>query len=245
MVVPLNTTHAPYRVPGKFRCEEGGELAASQAMTWSIRPLFDLRLHTARLRLRLPNLDDLTALAELAAEGVHDPAAQPFLVPWTDAPPAERVRATMRYHWSKWSEWRPDRWSLPLVAEYEGAIVGTQELMAHDFGILREVSTGSWLGLRYHGLGLGTEMRAAVLALGFRGLGAEYATSGAHSDNSASLGVSRKFGYREDGIERHVVRGREVKTIRLRLDRAGWRECQDRFPVEILNLEPCLPAFVS
>jgi RimJ/RimL family protein N-acetyltransferase len=214
-------------------------------MTWSIRPLFDLRLDTARLRLRLPTPDDLTALADLAADGVHDPAVQPFLTPWTDAPPADRARATMQYHWSRWAAWRPECWSLPLVAEHDGVIVGTQELMANDFAVLREVSTGSWLGRRYHGLGFGTEMRAAVLALGFSGLGAEYAVSGAHSDNLASLGVSRKLGYVEDGIERHVVRGRQITTIRLRMDRAGWHAQGERFPVDILNLEPCLPAFVT
>jgi RimJ/RimL family protein N-acetyltransferase len=40
-----------------------------------------------------------------------------------------------------------------------------------DFAVLREVHTGSWLGQRYQGQGLGTEMRSAVLHLGFAGLG--------------------------------------------------------------------------
>lgn len=148
----------------------------------------------------------------------------------------------MQYHWSAWAEWRPERWSLNLVVERDGVIVGTQGLMAHDFAVLREVSTGSWLGQRYHGQGIGAEMRAAVLALGFAGLGAQHAVSGAHSDNRASLRVSRKLGYTDDGIEHHAVRGAAVTTIRLRLDRAGW-QARQRIPVEIVNLGPCLPAF--
>ena len=49
-------------------------------------PLFGLVLRTPRLELRVPSLEQLAALAELADEGVHDPAAMPFLVPWTDLP---------------------------------------------------------------------------------------------------------------------------------------------------------------
>jgi RimJ/RimL family protein N-acetyltransferase len=42
----------------------------------------------------------------------------------------------------------------------------------------------------------------------FEGLGAQWAVSAAFEDNAASLGVSRKLGYRDDGTERDVVRGR-------------------------------------
>jgi len=49
-------------------------------------PLAGLRLHTPRLELRWPTLDDLDELATLAAAGVHDPQVQPFSVAWTDAP---------------------------------------------------------------------------------------------------------------------------------------------------------------
>jgi RimJ/RimL family protein N-acetyltransferase len=111
-----------------------------------------------------------------------------------------------------------------------------------DFAVLREVSTGSWLGRRYQGQGLGTEMRAAVLHLAFAGLSAEYATSNAFTDNPASLGVSRKLGYLPDGIQRQVIRGRPAVLQLLRLDRAGWQACQ-RVPVEITGLAPCLPSF--
>jgi RimJ/RimL family protein N-acetyltransferase len=63
-------------------------------------------------------------------------------------------------------------------------------------------------------------MRAAVLHLAFAGLGAEYATSEAFTDNAASLGVSRKLGYVLDGFYRQVIRGKPATQQRLRLDRA-------------------------
>lgn len=205
-------------------------------------PLFGLRLRTPRLELRLPTPADLDALADLAAEGVHEPAVQPFLVPWTDEPPQRRAQATVQYHWAKWASWQLSDWSLNLVTLAGGTVVGTQGMDARNFAVLREVGTGSWLGLRHQGQGIGTEMRAAVLHLAFAGLGAEFATSGAFADNAASLAVSRKLGYLPDGIERHVVRARPTVTVRFRLDRAAW-EAARTVPVEIEGLEPCLPHF--
>jgi RimJ/RimL family protein N-acetyltransferase len=53
-----------------------------------------------------------------------------------------------------------------------GAVVGSQGVGGRDFAVLREVHTGSWLGRRYQGQGIGTQMRAAVLHMAFDGLGA-------------------------------------------------------------------------
>lgn len=205
-------------------------------------PLTGLRLRTPRLELRWPALGDLDELATLAAAGVHDPGVQPFSVAWTDMPPAERATGTLRYHWAQWGSWQPADWSLDLVVVQAGAVVGVQGLKGRDFAILREVSTGSWLGRSHQGQGIGTEMRAAVLALAFDGLRAQYARSTAHSDNAASITVSRRLGYAEEGIERLVVRGSAITAQRYRLDRPGWRA--HRFaPVEISGLESCLPWF--
>ncbi|MFJ5842244.1 hypothetical protein ACIQGO_36810 [Streptomyces shenzhenensis] len=71
-------------------------------------PLAGLRLTTPRLELRLPNPDELAALASLAAEGVHDPAVQPFTVAWTDVAPEQRARSVLQYHWRCWGEWQPE-----------------------------------------------------------------------------------------------------------------------------------------
>jgi RimJ/RimL family protein N-acetyltransferase len=202
----------------------------------------DLRLRTPALELRLPSAADLDALADLAARGVHDPDVQPFTVAWTDASPEERARGTLQYHWSRWASWTPSNWVLELVTVRDGVVVGTQGIAGREFAVLREVSTGSWLGMQYQGQGIGTQMRAAVLHLAFEGLGAQHAVSSAFEDNAASLGVSRKLGYRDDGIELHVVRGKRTVARRLRMTRAEW-EAARSVPVEINGLEPCLPHF--
>lgn len=205
-------------------------------------PLFGLRLTTSRLAMRIPTLEDLDALADVAAEGVHDPSEMPFGVPWTDAEPAERARGTVQHHWNLWASWKPDDWHCQLVTICDGQVVGTQEVGARDFAVVREVKTGSWLGQRFQRQGIGTEMRAAVLHLVFAELGAQSALSGAFLDNPASLEVSRKLGYRPDGVARKSRRGEPVTEQRLRLTRDDWEVHRD-VPVTVDGLAPCLPLF--
>jgi RimJ/RimL family protein N-acetyltransferase len=205
-------------------------------------PLADLRLTTPRLELRFPSNPDLAALATVALGGIHDPAAQPFAAEWTDAPPAQVALSTMQHQWGTWANWKPQDWTLGFVTVYDGQVIGTQDIAAKNFAVLREVHSGSYLGQAFQGRGMGAEMRAAVLHLAFAGLGAHYATSEAFDDNKASLGVSRKLGYREDGIQRCVVRGQAAVLRRLRLTREDW-EAHRRVSVEIHGLEPCLSLF--
>jgi RimJ/RimL family protein N-acetyltransferase len=205
-------------------------------------PLTGLRMRAGSIELRLPDADDLAALAALAEAGVHDPAEQPFKAEWTDAEPVERARSTMRYHWSCWGSWQPADWTLNLVVVRDGVVVGTQGMGGKNFASLREVGTGSWIGLEYQGQGIGTAMRAAVLALAFDGLGAQFAVSAAFTGNPASIAVSRKLGYAEDGIDRYLIRGEPVHGRRFRMDRATWLASR-RIDVGITGLEPCLPLF--
>jgi RimJ/RimL family protein N-acetyltransferase len=202
-------------------------------------PLLGLCLRTPRLELRLPGPEELAELADLAARGIHDPEVMPFAVAWTDQPPAERARSVVRFRWATLGALRAEDWAVPLTVFRGGTVVGHQTVAARDFAVTREVRTGSWLGRVYQGQGIGTEMRTAVLHLAFAGLGALEALSGAFTDNGASLGVSRKLGYRLDGIERRVVRGALAVNHRLRLTRQEWAE-HGPVPVTIEGLEPCL-----
>ncbi|MGW0730765.1 GNAT family N-acetyltransferase [Streptomyces mirabilis] len=203
-------------------------------------PLLGLRLTTPRLELRLPSGEELSELADLAAQGVHDPDRMPFSVPWTDLPPRERARSVVQHYWLRLGNWTPDNWALNLAVFEHGQIVGQQTIAARNYATLREVDTGSWIGLRHQGRGIGTEMRAAVLHLAFAGLKAAEATSGAFADNPSSFRVSSKLGYEPDGIERLTVRGQVTVMRRLRLSRARWEEHQQA-SVSIDGLSACLP----
>lgn len=205
-------------------------------------PLLGLRLTTPRLELRLPQADELAALADLARGGVHDPSQMPFSSGWTDLPETERARSVVQHHWLRLGNWRPEDWSLNLAVFLGGRPVGMQAMAAKRFALVREVNTASWLGLSYQSQGIGTEMRAAVLHLAFTELGAEEATTGAFAHNAQSLAVSRKLGYVPDGIERRVVRGEVVIMQRLRLPRSLWRPALAG-DTEVTGLVPCLPLF--
>ncbi|WP_106397893.1 GNAT family N-acetyltransferase [Actinocorallia populi] len=205
-------------------------------------PLFGLRLRTPRLELRLPGPKELDELADTALDGVHPSDEMPFATPWTHAPREELGGRVVQWQWKMLAEWTPENWHLPLAVVHEGRAIGVQELHGRDFAVVREVSSGSWLGLRHQRRGLGTEMRAAVLELAFTGLGARFATTGAHAGNLASQGVTRRLGYRPNGVTRSAVLDRPVEELRFVLDRDGWL-AHRRVETEIEGLPPCLPRF--
>ena len=203
----------------------------------NIEPLWDIRVLTRRLELRLPIEDELVALFRVAEGGIHPPEEMPFFVPWTDD---LRLDAFMEFHQGTWAAWRPEKWSLNLITFLDGKPIGSQGVEAEDFAAKREVVTGSWLGAPYQGRGLGTEQRAAVLELAFAGLGAEVALSGSLVHNVASQRVSEKLGYGMTGTRTVAPRGEPVEHYDYRLERRDWR---GRTDVEITGLEPALPLF--
>jgi RimJ/RimL family protein N-acetyltransferase len=202
-------------------------------------PVLGLRLRTPRLELRLPTPEELAELGELAVDGIHGPDLMPFGVPWTELPPDQLARRVIQRHWKTLAELKPDSWALNLAVFADGMPVGVQELEADDFAIQREIHSESWLGLRHQGRGIGTEMRAAMLHLAFAGLGADEAVSVGYLDNHASLQVSRKLGYAENGVGRSVSKGKLAFEQRFRLTRQAWQQHRS-VDVTIEGLEPCL-----
>lgn len=205
-------------------------------------PLYDLRLRTPELELRLPTEDELVELCAVARAGVHDPDFMPFQVPWTRKPSPQFEREFIQHHWEQRATWSPERWRLGLAVFHDGQPMGCQDLAAESFPLLREVHTGSWLGKRFQGRGFGKQMRAAALHLAFAGLGAVAAHSGAYTGNHASLGVSRALGYEPNGVRRVVVDGEVREEIRLRLLRERW-ETHRYCDVEVSGLSRCRELF--
>ena len=84
-------------------------------------------------------------------------------------------------------------------------------------------------------------MRAAVVELAFRELGAAAVTSSAFEANTASRRVSEKLGYSVVGREFISPHGTPQPHLLLRLERERWPGAP--FPVEVEGVEPCLPLF--
>ncbi|MGI9603581.1 MAG: GNAT family N-acetyltransferase [Acidimicrobiales bacterium] len=200
-------------------------------------PLFDLRLATEHLELRLATDDDIVALADLARGGLHDPAHIPFLVDFCHIESPEYEIQFVQHHWGNRANWRVDDWTLSLAVVHDGEVIGNQGLRGHRFPELGEVDTGSWLGTDHRGRGFGREMRAAVLHFAFDTLGAARAVSGARRGNEASLGVSRSLGYVPNGEKRVSFGGQVDIEVGLALDADQW-EAADRPAVDVTGFEP-------
>ncbi|MDQ7877875.1 GNAT family protein [Microbacterium sp. QXD-8] len=185
-------------------------------------PASAVRVSAGDLELRWIDDELLLELADLAGRGIHDPEAMPFEHPWSRGSADEVARSVLAYQWGIRNRISPAAFVLELAVLHEGAPVGIQGLTAKDWPVLRNVTTGSWLGRAHQGRGIGTRMRMLALHLAFEGLGAREAMSGAFVDNGASNAVSERVGYEQDGAF-HVAReGAAVVHNRYVMSRERW-----------------------
>lgn len=199
-------------------------------------PVLGLSIRSGSLELRGLADDDLVVLGRIAQRGVHPPERMPFYVPWTDAPPETLPLSMAQYHWRQRAELSPARWSLDLGVWVDGELVGTQGLGTHDFLVTRTGETGSWLGQEHQGRGIGTRMRQAICAFAFDHLDAAEITSGAFLDNPASIAVSHRVGYVDNGVTRKVRRGDQLaEHLTLRLTPQTFRRGD---PIEVDGVGP-------
>lgn len=201
-----------------------------------VYPVLGLSIRAGSLELRGLTDDDLVALGELAQRGVHEPERMPFYHPWTDAPAEEIPLGMAQYHWGQRAQFSPAAWSLDLGVWIDDVLVGTQGFGTRDYLVTRTGETGSWLGLEHHGQGIGTRMRQAICAFAFDELDAIEITSGAFLDNPASIAVSHKVGYVDNGITRKRRRTDDVaEHLALRLTRETFVRGE---PIEVSGVAP-------
>lgn len=180
-----------------------------------IYPPYALRISSGDFELRVIRDDDIPELIELAEDGIHDPAQMPFSFPWTDAPADELALNMARHYWLGRAENARDKWSLECAVRRDGELLGVQAIDAKNFVVTRTGETGSWLAKRYHGQGVGTTMRRMMCILAFDHLDFDEVTSGAFLDNASSRAVSRKVGYRSNGVIREKRRDDELARLEL------------------------------
>lgn len=202
-------------------------------------PLFDLEVRTPRLTLRYVDDEFAVELAALAARGIHDPGFMPFAMPWSRAASPTLERNALQYFWRCRAETSAASWKINFAVVTDGEVAGETGIVASDFSQMRQFETGSWLGSEHQGRGLGKEMRVAMLSLGFLGLDAEFALTGAWHDNGPSIGVTRSLGYREQGTRRQLRDDEHPdRLVGFEMTRDHFLEHIRRDDVELVGDEP-------
>ena len=200
---------------------DGAQTADRATTVEAALPLLGLRITAGPIELRGITDDLLGPLADLAADGISSPGGPLFLTPWKTDPPQHLPRFFAQYYWHLRAEFSPDRWTAPLAVLWNGEPAGAQELFGDRYLVNRTTETGSWLARRFQGRGIGTASRQVIAAFAFDHLDAQYVTSAAFSDNVASVSVSRKVGYSENGVDIWARDGKPVPHQRFLLSRGN------------------------
>jgi RimJ/RimL family protein N-acetyltransferase len=207
-------------------------------------PMHDIRLHVGDLSLRPLTEPDLSTLARVLPADVElNPDSPTYHGATADT---ERGTIAHQDYWRAMGTWTVDAWRLNFGVWRGDTLLGAQELEGNDFVRLRTVDTASFLVVAARGIGVGKQMRRAVLALAFGPLGAEYAVTSAWHDNHASLGVSRSLGYVDNGVVRHRREGHPSTVddmVHLRLSRERWLASAGADGIAVDFPDACRPYF--
>ena len=187
----------------------------------TVLPLLGLRITAGPIELRGITDDLIGPLVDLAIDGIHEADAMPFSVPWSIAPAAELPLNTAQFYWRVRADFSAKKWTAIFAVFRDGELVGTQGINTQDYLVTRSGETGSWLGRRFQGQGIGTAMRQVICAFAFDHLDAEYVTSEAFDDNPASLAVSKKTGYEDQGWRPFDRLGKQARLRQLMLEPAN------------------------
>lgn len=206
----------------------------------SFWPFDDLTLTGQRLVLRPVREVDIAALAAVFPDDFDLDPGHPSL-PGV-APDIDRVRRLVQSIWRHRGCWVVDEWALDFGVWRGGDPIGIQTLEGTDFPAERTVDTASWIAKPFRGKGFGRQAREAVLAFAFEQLGAQRAITSAVTTNHASLGVSRRLGYRDAGITPHDTGDGIVDLQHLTMDRADL-VAGDREAFTVNGFDACLPFF--
>jgi RimJ/RimL family protein N-acetyltransferase len=183
-------------------------------------PLLALRITAGPVELRGITDDLLGPIADLALD-IHDRDFMPFFGSWSLSSPRDMPRVVAQYYWGLRASFSPAKWSADFAVFYAGELVGVQGFATADYLILRTGETGSWLGRRFQGKGIGTAMRQVICAFLIDHADARHIASAAFADNPASLAVSRKTGYQDNGSEPFNRMGKPATLRRTVLEPAN------------------------
>ena len=128
-----------------------------------------------------------------------------WLRPWEatapDHLPQVRFRSLVRRYDSEAQAGRLQ----PFAIEVEGRLVGQMHLFHITWGSLRSGNAGYWVSRDMAGQGIAPACLAALVDHAFQGLGLHRVQVDVRPENTASLRVVEKLGFREEGLRRRLL----------------------------------------
>lgn len=205
-----------------------------------IWPLDDLTLTGPQLVLRPVRETDMDPLVAAFPDDFDLDPSYPSLV--GVAGDLDRARRLQQSIWRHRGCWKIHEWALDFGVWRGGELIGIQPLEGSQFPTERTVDTASWIVKPFRGNGFGGQAREAVLAFAFEHLNAERAITSAVTTNQASLAVSRRLGYRDDGIRPHDTGDDVVDLQHLVMTRDDWAK-HSRDAITVNGFDACRPFF--
>ncbi len=153
------------------------------------------RIGGAPVILRPLRIRDRREWEALRAENVE------WLRPWEATSP-ERVatRMAFRHLVRQFDREASDGRLQPFVIETEGRLVGQMHLFGIAWGSLRSAAAGYWVAQSVAGQGIMPLALAAACDHAFIGLGLHRVEVNIRPENTASLRVVEKLGFRDEGL---------------------------------------------
>jgi [ribosomal protein S5]-alanine N-acetyltransferase len=129
-----------------------------------------------------------------------------WLRPWEATSPEPTVtRLAFRQLVRQFDREASDGRLQPFVIETEGRLVGQMHLFGIAWGSLRSASAGYWVAKSVAGRGIMPLALAAACDHAFIGLGLHRVEVNIRPENSASLRVVEKLGFRDEGLRPHYL----------------------------------------
>ena len=124
-----------------------------------------------------------------------------WLLPWeATSPEPASTRVAFRHLVRQFDREAAAGRLLPFVIEMEGRLVGQMHLFGIAWGSLRSASAGYWVAKSVAGQGVMPLALAAACDHAFGGLGLHRVEVNIRPENTASLRVVEKLGFREEGV---------------------------------------------
>lgn len=145
--------------------------------------------------LRYATRSDRAEWCELRTESAA------FLKPWEPKPPANRPDSSARRFLAMIdTQDRPHTQRHLICRKQDDAIVGMVNLSQIARGPFQNAVIGYWCGQRFANMGLTTDGVRACIHRAFTELGLHRVECNVRPENTASLALARRVGFREEGF---------------------------------------------